>query len=192
MRQMITVVSGLPRSGTSLMMMMLEAGGMPLLTDGLRTPDDDNPRGYYEYEPVKRLAEDTSWVAQARGKAVKVISALLEHLPDGEAYHILFMRREMQEILASQRAMLARRGHTTTPHTDEHIARLSREHVAQVLRRLRAQPNTALLEVSYNELLDDPATGARQVAEFLDAGLDVERMGAAVDPALYRQRCNTV
>lgn len=174
------------------MMMMLEAGGMPLLTDGLRTPDDDNPRGYYEYEPVKRLAEDNSWVARARGMAVKVISALLEYLPDGETYHILFMRREMQEILASQRAMLARRGHATAPRTDAHITRLSREHVAQVLRRLTAQQDTALLEVSYNDLLADPATGTRQVARFLDAGLDVERMAAAVDPALYRQRRNTV
>jgi len=170
------------------MMMMLEAGGMPLLTDGLRAADDDNPRGYYEFEPVKRLAEDRSWVPQARGRAVKVISALLEHLPNTETYRILFMRREMTEILASQQAMLARRGHTADSSNEARIARLSSQHVAQVLRKLRERSNAALLEVSYNRLLTDPPGGARTVAGFLDADLDVKRMASAVDPALYRQR----
>ncbi len=174
------------------MMMMLEAGGMPILTDGLRAPDADNPRGYYEFEPVKRLAEDQGWIGQARGKAVKVISALLEHLPASETYRVLFMRREMGEILASQRAMLARKGHAVEPGSDERIARVSREHVEHVLRWLRARPNVALLEVSYNDLLADPPAQAGRVARFLDAGLDPQRMASAVDPALYRQRGKTV
>jgi hypothetical protein len=192
MNQLITVVSGLPRSGTSLMMMMLEAGGLPLLTDGQRVADDDNPRGYYEFEPVKGLAQDASWIPQARGKAVKVISALLEHLPESETYRVLFMRREMKEILASQRAMLARRGHPTDLAGEAHIAQLSHRHVEEVLQRLRAQPNAALLEVSYNDLIARPLPGARAVARFLGAGLDAERMASAVDPSLYRQRRSTV
>ena len=103
----ITVVSGLPRSGTSMMMKMLEAGGVPLIIDNLRTSDEDNPAGYYEFEPVKKLGKgDSGWLADAQGKAVKVIAALLVHLPAAYTYQIIFMHREMSEILASQRKML--------------------------------------------------------------------------------------
>ena len=109
--EFITVVSGLPRSGTSMMMKMLEAGGIPPVTDELRTADEDNPKGYYEFERVKAMDQgDTSWVVGARGKVVKVISALLKHLPPGEQYRVVFVRRNMPEILASQRKMLIHRG----------------------------------------------------------------------------------
>ena len=107
----IVVVSGLPRSGTSMMMKMLEAGGIPPVTDELRTADDDNPKGYYEFERVKQMDKgDTAWVADAQGKVVKVISALLKHLPSSHNYQVIFLRRHMSEILASQRKMLIRRG----------------------------------------------------------------------------------
>src|ERR671934_2987374 len=107
---MIVIVSGLPRSGTSLMMQMLHAGGMPLLIDEQRPPDTDNPNGYWEYEPVKRLQQDNSWMHKAEGKAVKVVSALLQYLPPQHIYKIIFMQRPMQEVLASQAVMLERRG----------------------------------------------------------------------------------
>src|SRR5262245_34520180 len=106
---MIVVVSGLPRSGTSLMMQMLQAGGMPLLTDDLRPADTNNPKGYWEYEPVKRLQQDNTWMHKAEGKAVKVISVLLQYLPPQHTYKIIFMQRPMQEVLASQTVMLERR-----------------------------------------------------------------------------------
>ncbi|HNY87520.1 MAG TPA: hypothetical protein PKN23_13545, partial [Candidatus Hydrogenedentes bacterium] len=106
----IVVVSGLPRSGTSMMMRMLAAGGMPLFTDGVRAADSDNPLGYFEHEAVKRLREDASWVPGAAGKAVKVVSALLPALPEGFQYRVILMRRPLEEVLASQRRMFGRRG----------------------------------------------------------------------------------
>ncbi len=106
---MITIVTGLPRSGTSLMMKMLEVGGIPPLTDRARVADEDNPKGYYEFERVKKLPQDTSWLPEAEGKAVKMVSMLLYDLPKDRAYKIIFMRRQMEEILASQKKMLLRR-----------------------------------------------------------------------------------
>ena len=106
----ITIVSGLPRSGTSMMMRMLEAGGMPVITDNLRTADDDNPRGYFEFEPAKKTKDDPSWLNAAEGKAVKMIYKLLYDLPDRLEYRVLIMRRNMQEVLTSQRKMLDRMG----------------------------------------------------------------------------------
>src|SRR5579872_1312474 len=109
-RDFVTIVSGLPRSGTSMMLRMLAAGGLPILTDGVRTPDEDNPHGYLEWEGVKSLARDASWVASARGKGVKVIYYWLRDLPRDCRYRVIFMRRDLDEVLASQAAMLERRG----------------------------------------------------------------------------------
>ena len=129
---LITVVSGLPRSGTSLMMSMLEAGGLPPLTDDIRQADEDNPKGYYEYEHVKKLKEDAAWLADARGKSVKIISALLMQLPAAYTYKVVFMRRNMREILASQRHMLVRRGEAGDPIGDEEMSALFNRHLQQV------------------------------------------------------------
>ena len=106
----IVVVSGLPRSGTSMMMQMLEAGGMEVMTDGLRAADEDNLKGYFEYETVKALHTDRNWLPEARGKAVKIISELLKYLPETQTYRIIFLRRALEEVLASQDRMLVRRG----------------------------------------------------------------------------------
>ena len=187
-RNMITIVSGLPRSGTSLMMMMLEAGGMPVLTDHIRTADADNPKGYYEFERVKAIKHDQVWLKEAGGKTVKMISALLKHLPQDYAYRIIFMRREMEEILASQRQMLIRRGESTDTVSDERIAELSTDHLQRVATWIDDQPNIDVLYVSYNEILKDPLTQARCVAEFVDIDLNVEKMSQVVDSSLYRQR----
>jgi hypothetical protein len=187
-RDVITIVSGLPRSGTSMMMKMLEAGGMPLLTDGIRTPDQDNPKGYYEFERVKQIEHDKAWLEDARGKAVKMIAALLKHLPPDYEYEVVFMRRNIAEVLASQRSMLHRRGEATDAVPDERMAELFRKHVEQVEGWLAEQPNMAVIFVDHGNVLTDAASQAQRVSGFLSCALDVQAMAAVVDRSLYRQR----
>lgn len=187
-RTYITVVSGLPRSGTSLMMRMLDAGGIPPITDGERTADEDNPRGYYEYEPVKQLAHDPSWLGNARGKAVKVISQLLHHIPADYACRVVFMQRALPEVLASQQQMLIRRNRPTDDISDSEMAALFTRHLANVEQWLATQPHMAVLYVNYNQLVQQPAPLIREVNQFLDGDLDTTAMAQAVDPQLYRQR----
>lgn len=185
----ITVVSGLPRSGTSMAMKMLEAGGMAPMTDNLRTADLDNPKGYYEFERVKKMPEgDTAWLAEASGKAVKVISALLEYLPDGYFYRVLFMRRKMEEILASQQQMLIRADKPTDQVNDQQLAMIYAKHLSSIQSWLSKKPNFSVLYVDYNLLLADPSKYASEINHFVDGRLDVENMLKAVDPSLYRQR----
>ena len=185
----ITIVSGLPRSGTSMMMKMLEAGGMPPYTDHIRTPDDDNPKGYYEFERVKKLPEgDTAWLPDAAGKAVKVISALLEHLPAEYSYRVLFMQRKMEEVLASQTQMLIRSGQPTDKVGDEQLAEMYEKHLAKVNGWLAAQANFSVLYLDYNQMLVDPEKYAVQVNKFLGGVLETRDMAAIVDANLYRQR----
>lgn len=187
--EFITVVSGLPRSGTSMMMKMLEAGGIPPITDKLREADEDNPKGYYEFERVKQMDQgDTSWVVEARGKVVKVISALLKHLPPGEQYRVVFVRRNMPEILASQRKMLIRRGEDPDKMDDAQMAMLFEKHLKQIDEWLRAQPNYRVLYVHYSEVLAEPENQTAQINDFLDGRLDIPSMVAAIDPNLYRNR----
>ena len=185
----VTVVSGLPRSGTSMMMKMLEAGGIPPLTDEIREADKDNPKGYYEFERVKKLDEgDTAWLEEAQGKAVKVISALLKYLPQGYTYKVLFMRRNMEEILASQRQMLIRRGEPTDEVSDEELMELFAKHLAQVQAWVDEQPDVDVLYVSYNDVMENPLAQVVRVNHFLGDTLDAENMVAVVDRVLYRQR----
>ena len=185
----VTVVSGLPRSGTSMMMKMLEAGGIPPITDHFRTADDDNPKGYYEFERVKKMPEgDKEWVPEALGKSVKVISALLEHLPAEYPYRVIFMRRKMDEILASQKQMLVRSNKPTDAVSDEKLAEMYARHLAKVEAWLKAQPNVAVLYVDYNTMLTSPQEHAEEVNSFLEERLAVEKMVGVIDPSLYRQR----
>ena len=186
---MIVVVSGLPRSGTSMMMKMLEAGGIPPLTDAVRTADVDNPQGYYEFERVKKLDKgDTAWLPAARGKAVKVISMLLKHLPPDYAYRVIFMRRHLDEVLASQRQMLAHRNETGSQTSEAELARMFELHLQQVSGWLADQPNFAVIEIDYNNLLADPAEQVGLVSRLLGDQLDQEAMLGVIDPALYRKR----
>ncbi len=187
-RAEIVVVTGLPRSGTSLMMSMLRAGGAEVLTDGVRGPDVDNPGGYFELERVKRLATDSAWLDSARGKAVKVISALLEHLPDAYRYKVLFMRRNLDEVLESQARMLAHRG---APHDREGELALRAEltaHLALTARWLRERSAFEVHDVSYAELLDAPDATIERVVAFLGWELDRVRMRDSIDPSLRRSR----
>jgi hypothetical protein len=184
----IAVVSGLPRSGTSMMMKMLEAGGLPALTDGQRRADEDNLGGYYEFERVKQVAQDSRWLEEARGKAVKVISRLLCELPPQFRYRVIFMERQLDEVLASQQRMLERRGRADGGAADPALKRLFEKHLEEVARWLAGQPNFAVLRVRYNEVLAQPGPKSREVAQFLGGAVDWEKMSAVVDPRLYRQR----
>ena len=183
----ITIVSGLPRSGTSMMMKMLESGGIAPLTDNIRTADEDNPKGYFEFERVKQIERDTAWLDDARGRVVKLISALLKHLPPTYRYRIIFMRRAMPEILASQRQMLIRRGEPADKVPDDKMAAMFEKHLAQVEAWLAAQPNIETIYVSYNEVVQDPRPHAERINGFLGGSLNVQAMTEAADRTLYRQ-----
>lgn len=191
--QPVIIVSGLPRSGTSMMMKMLAAGGISPLTDQIRAADDDNPKGYYEFERVKQLDKgDTAWVADAQGKTVKVISQLLRHLPPDQEYRVIFMRRNMDEILASQKKMLMNRGEDPNRVSDEELTRLFEKHLAHVMQWLEGQPNVKTLYIHYSDVLSDPRSPAHQINAFLGGQLNESAMAASVDPTLYRNRQETV
>jgi hypothetical protein len=185
-RSYITIVSGLPRSGTSLMMQMLAAGGMPVLTDQLRIPDEDNPRGYYEFEPVKTTRQDPSWLTEAPAKAVKMVHLLLYDLPVAYTYRVIFMRRKLDEVLASQRAMLNRQGKQGASLSDDRLGKVFQDQLDKCAEWLRRQTNFSVLYVSYNDLLARPADATAALNQFLDGGLDAGAMTNAVDPSLHR------
>ncbi len=189
-REFITIVSGLPRSGTSLMMQMLAAGGIPPLTDERRLPDENNPRGYLEYEAVKQLRNDRSWLANARGKAVKIIHLLLSELPnDGSfTFRVLLMQRAIGEVLASQRKMLARDGKAGAALSDEQLAQIYLGQLEKAESWLASSPAVQVLKVEHRALLLEPATVAEQINDFLGGDLETAAMVSAVDPALYRER----
>jgi hypothetical protein len=182
----IIVVSGLPRSGTSLMMQMLENGGIEIITDNQRTADTDNPRGYYEFEKVKQIKRDSSWLPQARGKAFKMVSQLLYDLPSSERYHILFMERDLDEMLLSQEKMLQRLGRSAAPR--EEMKRSYTLHLERLHDWLAEQAHMRCLRVSYNGLLEGAQEQAERVYQFLGGKADVEKMVQTVDPSLYRNR----
>ncbi len=187
--QPITIVTGLPRSGTSMMMRMLGAGGVEVLTDHVRGADQDNPRGYYELEKVKRIAEDHGWLADARGKAFKMVSMLLFDLPPQHSYRIVFMERDMGEILASQRAMLVRMGQEISTGPDDRVMAAGfAAHLSKVKDWLGTQPNLRVLYVRYGDVVGDPLAQSGRVDAFLGAGLDTTAMAGVVEPSLYRQR----
>jgi Sulfotransferase domain len=184
----VTLVSGLPRSGTSLMMQMLQAGGMQLLTDGLRSPDAHNPHGYFEYEGVKHSRDDVSWLDQAGGKTVKVIHLLLPHLPADRNYRVIFMQRDLKEVIASQQAMLKQQGRAVVRLADEKLAEIFEKQLATVRQWLATQPNFQVCYVDYQDVIHHPPDVAERLNSFLGGNLLVAGMTAVVDPALYRQR----
>jgi hypothetical protein len=189
MNSTVYLVSGLPRSGTSLMMQMLHRGGLEPWTDRIRTADEDNPRGYFELEQVKQTSDDCSWIDQARGKVVKLISQLLMTLPAGGPYKVVFMRRDLDEVLASQHKMLERRGEADESTRDPHdMKQLFVAHLEDVEAWLRARADVDVLFVNYNRLLAEPRRAAERIDRFVGGVLDVDAMVAAVDPALYRNR----
>ena len=187
---MITIVSGLPRSGTSLMMQMLAAGGLPVLSDGERQADTDNPRGYLEWERIKQLPRDPACIAEAEGKVVKVISQLLLSLPAGHDYRIIFMQRPLPEVLKSQEEMLHRRGGHHAGNDGGAIAKAFSRHLLAVDKWLAERADIAVLRVHYHRVLREPRAVAEEVAGFLQVALNVETMSQQVDNNLYRNRAS--
>ncbi|HVP13199.1 MAG TPA: sulfotransferase domain-containing protein [Phycisphaerae bacterium] len=188
--EVITIVSGLPRSGTSMLMSMLEAGGISLLVDGVRTADEDNPKGYFEFERVKKTKQDKGWLDDAKGKAVKMISQLLYDLPPDYRYKIVFVRRNIDEVLASQKQMLIRRGtYKEDDVADEKMRTMLLAHVDQVLKWIGKQKSIECLCVDYNRMLQGGAQEQiGQINAFLGGDLNTAAMSAVVDKTLYRQR----
>jgi hypothetical protein len=172
-----------------MMMKMLQAGGVPLLTDGLRIADPDNPEGYYELERVKKLpAGDHAWLADAPGHGVKIISALLEHLPANHHYQVIFIERSIDEVLASQRKMLSRSGRPADPADDARLAAFFEKHLQVVKERLQTQSHFSALYVGHSELLREPRSAVERIVAYLGRPLDREAMVGAVNPSLYRNR----
>lgn len=185
---MITIVSGLPRSGTSMMMGMLKAGGMEVMVDNMRKADEDNPKGYYELEKVKQIKQDASWLDSAEDKALKMVSMLLYDLPAERSYKVIFMKRKMEEILASQRRMLARKGQDGAGASNEEMARIFAKHLTDMERWLENQENIDVLYISYNDVIRNPLENAQSVNRFLGNRLSIQEMVRVVDESLYRQR----
>lgn len=185
-RGFVTIVSGVPRSGTSLLMQMLVAGGLPALRDDLRPADVHNPRGYFEYAPVKRLEQDSTWVAAGAGHALKVMYRLVPALPPGLEYRVLLAHRDLREVVASQQAMLGDEAEASLP-----AARLAEVFAAQLAELegwLAGQPQFRRLDVFHDRLLSEPRGVAEAIDRFLDGGLDTAAMAAAVVPELWRVR----
>ena len=185
---MITIVSGIPRSGTSLMMQMLAAGGMPILGDGERAADADNPRGYLEWERIKQLPNDPACIAEAEGKVVKVISKLLLSLPPGHEYRVIFLQRPLSEVLASQDQMLRRRGTYKEGINPAAVEAAFEKHLRELDAWLASKDYVKSLQIPYHEILNRPQSIATRVADFLRMSLDVDAMVAQVDASLYRNR----
>ena len=185
--EFLTIVSGLPRSGTSMMMRMLEHGGLDVMTDEIRTADDDNPNGYYEFEAVKKTSEDASWLEGANGKAVKMVYRLLYDLPADRTYKVLFMRRELDEILASQQVMLNRHNAGDAVSQDQ-MAKLFRSEIERFYDWVAKQQHIELIDVNYNQMLAKPQAEIARVNDFLGGALDAAAMQGVVDASLYRNR----
>jgi len=193
--QPIVVVSGLPRSGTSMAMKMLAAGGMPVLTDGVRTADESNPKGYYELEAVKELHQqkDMRWLVDARGKAIKVVSFLLTWLPETNDYRVIFMQRDLREVIASETTMLQKRGEGAaasgaTPTDQEQTQAVYQQHLEKVHRFMANRSCFSTLTIAYRDALERPQDAAKRMRDFVGHPLDLRAMAEVADPSLYRNR----
>ena len=185
----IIVVSGLPRSGTSMMMKMLDAGGQEILTDNLREADANNPNGYYEFERVKQLTDgDFAWIPEAAGKVVKIVTGLIMNLPPGYKYKVIFMQRAMKEVLSSQKKMLGRLGKEDDKVEDEKMKKIYQQHLKDVNIWISKQPNIKVVYVNYNTMLSNPLDSLRKVNDFLGGEMDVNVMAGVINKDLYRER----
>ncbi|HZL57192.1 MAG TPA: hypothetical protein VFC21_08935 [Bryobacteraceae bacterium] len=184
------MVSGLPRSGTSMLMQMLAAGGIPVLTDGIRESDEDNPKGYFELEAVKSIRSGAPWLSDAKGKAVKIVAPLLDSIPPEVPCRVILIERDVGEVLDSQARMLARR-HEPLANTPERREILRREYgrlLARIRLWLERRPGTGYLIVNRAAILHDPVSQAERIRIFLDGVPDAALMAGAVDPGLNRNR----
>jgi len=187
-RDYVTIVSGLPRSGTSMMMKMLDEAGLPALTDQIRKADADNPKGYYEFELVKKTRQDPSWLAGATGKCVKMVYRLLYDLPDGYQYRVILMRRNLDEVLQSQEVMLERSGKGGGTLSNDKLKAMFQAEMEKAARWMSERPNFAFIDVNYNQMLAEPRPQVKRLNDFLGGDLSEQKMLEAIDPNLYRQR----
>lgn len=187
-RDYVIIVSGLPRSGTSMMMKAIEAGGIKPIIDHIRKADEDNPKGYYEFEPVKKTKEDSSWLKDASGKVVKMVYRLLYDLPADYQYRVVFTQRDLKEVLASQTKMLERSGKSGGGISDEQMEALFTAELSKCEKWLSDQPNFKVLYISHRDMINDGLVQAQKINGFLDGDLDVNAMASVVDTALYRNR----
>lgn len=198
-QEIITIISGLPRSGTSLMMQIVEAAGLSIFTDGKRLADDSNQRGYYEHDRISGLLQqsDRSWLAATRGQALKIVAPLLSALPlrfkpDQEgaqprkapSYRILFMERDIREILASQSAMLQRLG-KKPPQGD--LAKAYQQQVTNAACWIQ-QHQIPTLGIDYHDLVHGSDDLLRKIAAFLGTPDKLAEMQAVIDPRMHRAR----
>jgi hypothetical protein len=186
----VVLVSGLPRSGTSMLMQMVEKGGMPIVTDKIRAPNEDNPKGYHELERIKELdkTSDKSWLKNHRGQVLKTISFLLQDLPLNLHYKVIFVRRNLDEVLRSQNKMLQRSGVTDPLVPDDKMRQNYEFHLKKVYYRLDRSPNFEVLYLDYQAVVENPRREAERINAFLGGRLDVEAMASAVESDLYRNR----
>jgi hypothetical protein len=183
-----TIVSGLPRSGTSLMMQMLKAGGLEVMTDHERAPDQDNPEGYFEWEEIKRVGENPDLLTRAAGRAIKVISALIPALPSAHRYRVIFMDRPIAEVVASQKKMIDRRQTRGANLPPDKLAETLAQHRATILRGMGDSPNFEVLEIDYPELVADPVVWSERINAFVGGNLNRTAMASCVKPSLHRNR----
>jgi hypothetical protein len=186
MNSEIVIVSGLPRSGTSLMMQLLTAGGIEPVTDNIRTADTDNPHGYYEFERAKKIKRDASWLPECRGKVVKMISQLLYDLPPTERYRIVFMERDLDEVLESQEKMLRRLNQSTSPRDE--MTHAFTQHLTRLNKWLAEQTNMLVLRVRYVDVMSKPADELARLGDFLAGRLNLTAAATTIDQSLYRNR----
>jgi hypothetical protein len=172
-----------------MMMKMLEAGGLEILTDNLREADANNPKGYYEFERVKQLKDgDFDWLPDAIGKVVKIVTGLITFLPEEYNYKVVFMQRDLNEVLSSQKKMLGRLGKADDKIPDDRMAKIYQEHLKQVNGWIDKQPNMEVLKVNYNTMVVDPADSLKAINAFLGKKMNVDTMADVVDKKLYRER----
>ena len=191
MNSFVIVVSGLPRSGTSMMMRMLEAGSINIVVDNICKADDDNPKGYFEDERVKNLKENNSWLNDSlNNKAIKIISFLLYNLPQTNFYKIIFMERDMEEILKSQKKMLSKNNESSDTVDDATMTRKFNEHLGKIKKWLKDQRNIDCIYVKYHDVLREPLKYADKIKKFLNFDLNTEQMVKAIDKRLYRNKKN--
>ncbi len=191
MTESITVVSGIPRSGTSMMMRLLEAAGMPILSDGRRGPDASNPRGYFELDAVKRTRDDARWLEAAPGCAVKVIHSLLDALPDEYAYRVILMKRPMDAVIASQNRMLERLGESVPGPGNERLAAILSAQLEASRRVLSERSAFEWIEIDYPELVREPLPQLAILANFLEIPLDSGALIECIEPELNHEKSLT-
>lgn len=193
MRDYLIIVTGLPRSGTSLLMQMLGAGGIPLLYDSERLPDKYNPYGYYEYQPIKGLTEtsDISWLQSYKGYTVKIISPILIKLTIHFPAKIILMKRDLKEVIASQQKMAHEKEHLNSSFFScdkNQLILIFEKHIKQTIEFIRHNPNLKLLVINFSEIFSNSEFIIDSINEFLDENLDKNKMRSVIKPELYRNR----